>query len=133
MRCTDCEFAKETIPAQLHYVYCKKYEVEVSVVTEFDQCQYKESEEYKIKQLITEFCNIEKNHIVCVDYDSMCCYVGNKLNIPSAIKSITLYRDFRNKVDEILKQTLKPYTVAKLQNFTEGEYDVLILKGEGEE
>lgn len=132
MRCTDCIYAKETIPAQLRYVFCEKYRVEISVVSEFDKCQYEESEEYKIKQLITNYCNEEINHIVCVDYDSMCCYVGNKLNIPDAIKNITLYRDFRNKVDYILKQTLKPYTLAKLQNFEEGECDVLVLKGEGE-
>ena len=133
MRCTDCKFAKETIPEQLHYVFCTIYKIEVSTTTEFNRCQYRETEEFQIKQLITNFCNADINHIVCVDYDSLCCYVGNKLDIPIAIQNSTLYRDFKSKLDIILKQTLKPYTIAKLQNFEEGECDVLILKGEGEE
>ena len=36
MRCTDCKRSKETIPEQLNYVYCTKYEKEMSVVTEFE-------------------------------------------------------------------------------------------------
>ena len=42
VRCTDCQFSKETIPEQLHYVYCSKFEKEVSVVTEFNKCQHDE-------------------------------------------------------------------------------------------
>ena len=38
MRCTDCNLYKETIPEQLHYVYCTKHRVEVSVEREFDKC-----------------------------------------------------------------------------------------------
>lgn len=53
MRCTDCEFMKETIPAQLHYVYCTKYKIEVptykvEVPTWLEfvmKCQFKEHEE----------------------------------------------------------------------------------------
>ena len=46
MRCTDCEFMKETIPAQLRYVYCTKHKVEVPTWLEFDmKCQFKEHEE----------------------------------------------------------------------------------------
>lgn len=47
MRCTDCRFSKETIPAQVHYVYCTKFKNEMSVAAEFKECQYKESYEYK--------------------------------------------------------------------------------------
>lgn len=42
MRCIDCQFSKETIPEQLNYVYCSKFEKEVSVVTEFNKCQHDE-------------------------------------------------------------------------------------------
>ena len=42
MRCTDCQFSKETIPEQLNYVYCSKFEEEVSVATEFNKCQHDE-------------------------------------------------------------------------------------------
>lgn len=40
MRCTDCNYAKETIPEQLRYVYCTKLKREVSVTVEFERCQY---------------------------------------------------------------------------------------------
>ena len=95
--------------------------------------QYEEFDEYKIKQLITDFCNKSINHIICIDLDSLCCYVGNKLNVPDAIRNIVLYRDFRNKLIDILQHTLKPYSVATLQRFEDGECDVLVLKGDGEE
>ena len=132
MRCTDCKFSKELIPAELHYVYCNQYRINVSVVNEFEVCWYRTTEEYKIKQLITNFCNADINHIVCVDYDSLCCYVANQLEIPNAIKNYMLYKDFRAKVGDILKKTLKNHPVAKLQNYETGECDVLILKGECE-
>ena len=45
MRCTDCKYSKETIPAQLRYIYCSKYETEMSTATEFDSIQ--KLDEYK--------------------------------------------------------------------------------------
>ena len=38
MRCTDCQYAKETIPEQLKYVYCSKYMDEMAVWIEFELC-----------------------------------------------------------------------------------------------
>ena len=46
MRCTDCKRSKETIPEQLNYTYCTKYEKEMSVVTEFETCQYEETGDF---------------------------------------------------------------------------------------
>lgn len=54
MRCTACQYSKETIPIQLRYIYCSKYGKEMSIVTNFVKCQYEESEEYKLKQAVDE-------------------------------------------------------------------------------
>lgn len=51
MGCTDCRFSKETIPAQLNYVYCTKFEKEMPTYSEFKKCQYEESDEYKLKMI----------------------------------------------------------------------------------
>ena len=44
MRCTDCEFSKETIPAQVSYVYCTKQMIEVPTWEEFESCQYRDND-----------------------------------------------------------------------------------------
>ena len=44
MRCDDCQHSKETIPAQLRYVYCTVFKKEVPTHREFDVCQHLEME-----------------------------------------------------------------------------------------
>jgi len=41
MRCTDCNLFKETIPEQIRYVYCSKYQKEMPVWHEFERCPNK--------------------------------------------------------------------------------------------
>ena len=53
MRCDDCKYSKETIPAQLHYVYCAMFKKEMSVTREFNVCQYVENE---LKNARNELC-----------------------------------------------------------------------------
>lgn len=38
MRCTDCKYSKELIPAELHYVYCTIAKENKAVWAEFDKC-----------------------------------------------------------------------------------------------
>lgn len=105
MRCTDCKCSKETIPAQLHYVYCTKYEKEMSVTTEFEACQYKESDEYKLKEAIQNYCNNEDNWIVAVSQLDLLNSLANKFNIPNFIQDIIARRNFENKVFDVLKDS----------------------------
>ena len=130
MRCTDCKHSKELIPAEQHFMFCNKYRITVGTENLFDECWYRTTEEYKIKQLIESYCNKELNHIVCVDYDSLCRYVANNLDTPDATEFLRgmAYYKLRTRIDQLLKQTLKPYELASLQRFETWEYDVLILK-----
>lgn len=44
MKCVNCEFSKETIPAQEHYIYCTKREEELSAEKAFKTCHYREDD-----------------------------------------------------------------------------------------
>lgn len=105
MRCTDCRYSKETIPAQVRYIYCSKFEKEMSVITEFEICQYKETDEYKLKEAIQNYCNNEDNWIVAVDQTSLLNSLGSKFNIPNFIQDIVARRKFEDKVFKALKDS----------------------------
>lgn len=45
MRCTDCEFMKETIPTQMYFVFCTKYRIERSTLYHFDKCPEESKED----------------------------------------------------------------------------------------
>ena len=105
MRCTDCNHSKETIPAQVHYIYCTKFEKEMSTATEFETCQYKETDEYKLKVAIQEFCNDEKNWIVAVEACGLLTSLKNKFNVPNLIQDIKASREFEKKVFDILAES----------------------------
>ena len=107
MRCTDCIHSKETIPAQLRYVYCSKFEKEMSVTTEFENCQFEESFEYKLKEAIQNYCNNENNWIVAVDKVSLLKALYDKFNIPSFTQDIMASREFDNRVFETLYDSKK--------------------------
>ena len=44
MRCTDCEFSQETLPAQLNYVCCKLQMIEVPAWKEFESCSHRDND-----------------------------------------------------------------------------------------
>ena len=115
MRCTDCQFSKETLPAQLHYIYCTKFKKEMSVTTEFDACQYKESDEYKLKKAIQDYCNNENNWIVAVDQQDFLCALFCEFKIPTFIQDIKAAREFEAKVFEALKDSQVPLKTATLK------------------
>ena len=121
MRCTDCRYSKETIPAQLHYVYCSKFEKEMSVTTEFDDCQYKETDEYKIKEAIQNYCNNEDNWIVAVDQTNLLNVLADKFGIPNFIQDIVARRKFESKVFEILTDSkIKTETAILVKDIGDG-------------
>jgi hypothetical protein len=121
MRCTDCKYSKETIPAQLHYVYCTKFEKEMSVVTEFEICQYKDTEEYKIKEAIQNFCNDENNWIVAIKQLDLLNSLAKNFNIPNFIQDIAARRKFENKVFDILNDSKIKFEKSSLiTSFDEG-------------
>lgn len=105
MRCTDCKYSKETIPAQLRYIYCSKYETEMSTATEFDSCQYRNSDEYKLKEAIQNYCNNESNWLIGVSQLDLLNSLANKFNIPDFITDIIARRNFENKVFNILNNS----------------------------
>ena len=105
MRCTDCQRAKETIPEQLRYIYCTKHEKEMSVTTEFKTCQYEETDEYKLKVAISNYCNNEDNHIVAINQTDLLNSLSNKFNVPNFIQDIKARREFENKVFGLLKDS----------------------------
>lgn len=122
MRCTDCIYSKETIPAQLHYVYCSKFKKEMSVVTEFKDCQYKETDEYKLKEAIQNYCNDEGNWIVAVDQINLLNSLANKFDIPNFIQDVIARRRFENEVFRILSDSeIKIETCTLVQEYDEGE------------
>lgn len=123
MRCTDCRNSKETIPAQVNYIYCSKFEKEMSTATEFETCQYKETEEYKLKEAISNYCNNENSWIVGVDFVNLLKSLESKFNIPSFVQDIKANYDFRDKVNEVLndsKMKLEKSTLVTLLD-DEGE------------
>lgn len=132
MRCTDCKNSKETIPAQLHYIYCSKFEKEMSVTTEFNDCQYKETDEYKIKEAIQNYCNNEDNWIVAVNQIDLLNSLAIKFNIPNFIQDIIARRKFESKVFEILhdsKVKIKTGTlIESLDDGGESRDGLLILQ-----
>jgi len=123
MRCTDCNQSKETIPSQVHYIYCTKFEKEMSTATEFETCQYKQTDEYKLKKAIQEFCNDEKNWIVAVEQHSLFTSLKTKFSVPNIIQDIKSSREFEKKVFEILAES----------NFKIDQSVLVSDLGEGEE
>jgi len=105
MRCTDCKYSKETIPTQKYYVYCSKYEKEVATDKDFETCQYEETDEYKLKKAISDYCNNEDNWIVAVSQYNLLKALAKEFNIPSFVDDIIADRDFNNKVFEVLNDS----------------------------
>lgn len=132
MRCTDCKLSKETIPEQLHYVYCTKFKKEMSVTTEFETCQYKESDEYKLKEAIQNYFNNEDNWIVAIKQTDLFDSLATKFNIPNFVQDITASRNFEKKVIEALCDSkIKIKTnlmVANLGDGGESRYNVLVIQ-----
>lgn len=132
MRCTDCKLSKETIPAQLHYVYCTIFKKEMSVTTEFKTCQYKESDEYKLKEAIQNYFNNEDNWIVAIKQTDLFDSLATKFNIPNFVQDITASRNFEKKVIEVLCDSeIKIKTnlmVANLGAGGESRYNVLVIQ-----
>ena len=121
MRCIDCKYAKETIPEQLHYIFCRKYEKEMSVVTEFQTCQYEETDEYKLKVAISDYCNNENNWIVAVNQLDFLNSLANNFNVPNFIDDIIARRKFESKVFEVLNDSkIKLETSSLIVNLDDG-------------
>lgn len=130
MRCTDCKLSKETIPAQLNYIYCTKFKKEMSVVTEFENCQYKESNEYKLKKAIQDYCNNEANWIVAIDKNDLLCNLFCEFKIPTFIQDIKAARAFETKVCEALKEsevTLKTASLTTIIDDSGEERDEILI------
>lgn len=122
MRCTDCKCSKETIPAQKHYAYCTKYEKEMSTTTEFEDCQYRQTDEYKIKVLIQDFCNNEGNWVVGIGRLDLLNSLANKFNIPNFVQDIKARRNFEKKVFKILNSSkIKLESGVLVRDLGEGE------------
>jgi len=121
MRCIDCKHAKETIPEQLHYIYCRKYENEMSVATEFQTCQYEETDAYKLKVAISDYCNNENNWIVAVNQLDLLNSLANNFNVPNFIDDIIARRKFESKVFEVLNDSkIKLETSSLIVNLDDG-------------
>lgn len=52
MRCKDCKYSERIIAAESFYVYCSRFEKEMSAEREFKVCQYMESDEYRMEKAI---------------------------------------------------------------------------------
>lgn len=132
MRCADCCYSKETIPEQLRYVYCTRFQKEMSVAKEFEKCQYEESDEYKLKKAIQDYCNNEDNWIVAVDQSDLLSTLFCKFKIPTFIDDIKAARAFESKVFEALKDSkinLKTASLATdLEDGGEKRDSLLILQ-----
>lgn len=132
MRCTDCNLSKETIPVQLNYVYCTKFKKEMSVVSEFEVCQYKESNEYKLKKAIQDYCTNEANWIVAIDKKDLLCNLFCEFKTPTFIQDIKAARAFESKVFEVLKESeVALKTASLITNLVDGgeeRDEILILQ-----
>ena len=114
MRCTDCIYAKETIPEQLHYIYCANYDKEMSVAPEFETCQYEETELLNIKLAVLDYCSDANNHIIAVDELDMLNALANKFNIPNFMQNIVARRKFETEVFKCLKDSKVKLETASL-------------------
>ena len=66
----------------------------MSVYTEFRTCQYKESQEYKLKDAIQNYCNNEDNWIIAISKLDLLKTMVRKFNIPSFTQDIIAKRIF---------------------------------------
>jgi hypothetical protein len=105
---------KETIPAQVHYIYCTKFKKEMSVAKEFEKCQYEESDEYKIKLLISEYCNNEKNQIIIFNLQDLINQIINRMKPANVMKSKILYQEYSQKIKNILNESDLPIAQGNL-------------------
>lgn len=93
----------------------------MSVTTEFKDCQFKETDEYKIKEAIQNYCNNEANWIVAVNQADLLNSIARKFNIPNFIQDITVRRKFESKVFEALNDSkIKMETCTLIENLDDG-------------
>jgi hypothetical protein len=129
MRCTECRYSKELIPQQINYVYCTKYESEMSACTEFDDCQYIHTDEYKIKKIISDYCNNERYQMVAINLDSLVCHVGKELY--SEKNKDIVYKEFYDNIIHILKSSKMNLDFAKINRHGFDEDFIILAHEEG--